>query len=382
MKVILNVDAITHPITGIGQYTLALGKQLAQMAHEQKHIETVKFFSTDRWVNDINDVAQSNQWISVLRPFIPFKGVALNAYAKRRNKRFKQLTINDSDHVFHSTNFVLMPFEGRSVATFHDLSFVYYRETQPKYRLNFLDREIPKTLALADALITPTNFVKQQVIDHYGYPAERIHVTPLGVDSGFQPRSAEETIETLTTYQLKHKQFILSVATTEPRKNLERLLQAYARLPEKQRNQMPLVLVGSKGWLNQQLNKDIRNLVSKGQVISLGYVSQQQLHQLYAGALLTAFPSLYEGFGLPIIESMASGTAVLTSHSSAMQEVAGGHAILCDPLDVDSIEVGLRGAVDDRDWLVQAQDRGLMHSQSFSWPRCAELTIDTYHSLG
>ncbi len=102
---------------------------------------------------------------------------------------------------------------------------------------------------------------------------------------------------------------------------------------------------------------------------------------MYAGAQLTAFPSLYEGFGLPIIESMASGTAVLTSYNSAMQEVAGGHAMLCNPIDVNSIEVGLRGALENKNWLVKAQRNGLIHSQIFSWPRCAELTIDTYHSL-
>jgi alpha-1,3-rhamnosyl/mannosyltransferase len=340
----------------------------------------VKYFSSDHWVDDIKQTAQANQWISRLRPWIPFKGFALKTYAKRRNKHFSRLTADLTDHVFHSPNFVLMPFAGRSVATFHDLSFVHYRQTQPNYRLQFLDREIPITLEQADALITPTEFIKQQVIDHYGYPAEHIHVTPLGVGSGFRTYTAVETNETLKTHGLKHKQFILSVATTEPRKNLGRLLAAYALLPESLRSTYPLVLVGSKGWLNQDLNQQIKTLVNQGQIISLGYVTEQQLQHLYAGAKLTAFPSLYEGFGLPIIESMASGTAVLTSHNSAMQEVAGGHAMLCDPLDVESIEVGLRGALENDQWLIEAQRDGLVHSQKFSWQRCAELTVKAYES--
>ncbi len=380
MKVILNVDAITQPITGIGQYTLQLGQQLAHRMTEQKTIEAVKYFSSDHWVDDIKQTAQANQWISLLRQWVPFKSLALNMYAKRRNKHFKRLTVAMSDHVFHSPNFVLMPFAGRSVATFHDLSFVHYRDTQPNYRLQFLDREIPKTLAQADALITPSEYIKQEIIDYYSYPAAKIHVTPLGVDGGFKTYTEAETSQTLNSHQLQHKQFILSVATTEPRKNLSRLLAAYALLPESLRSTYPLVLVGSKGWLNQELNQQIKTLVNQGQIISLGYVTQQQLQHLYAAAKLTAFPSLYEGFGLPIIESMASGTAVLTSHNSAMQEVAGGHAMLCDPLDVESIEVGLRGALENDQWLIEAQRDGLVHSQQFTWQRCAELTVDVYGS--
>jgi alpha-1,3-rhamnosyl/mannosyltransferase len=347
----------------------------------QKDIQAVKFFSSDDWVEEINQAAQANQWISRLRPWIPFKGLALKAYAKRRNKHFSRLTADLTDHVFHSPNFILLPFAGRSVATFHDLSFVHYRETQPNYRLQFLDREIPKTLDQADAIITPTAYIKQEIINHYAYPAENIHVTPLGVDSGFKAYAETETSGTLKPHQLKHKQFILSVATTEPRKNLSRLLAAYALLPEQLRTAFPLVLVGSKGWLNQDLNQQIKALVNQGQIISLGYVTQQQLQHLYASAKLTAFPSLYEGFGLPIIESMASGTAVLTSHNSAMQEVAGGHAMLCDPLDVESIEVGLRGTLENDQWLLEAQRDGLVHSGEFTWARCAELTVRAYESV-
>ena len=380
MKVILNVDAITHPITGIGQYTLKLGEQLAEIAAASESFETVKYFSSDQWVDNIAHSAQANQWISRLREWIPFKGLALNAYAKRRNKYFKRLTAALSDHVFHSPNFVLMPFGGRSIATFHDLSFVHYRETQPSYRLQFLDREIPNTLKQADAIVTPTEFIKQEVIEHYGYSAEKIHVTPLGVDNGFKPYSEPETQQTLKPLQLKYKQFLLSVATTEPRKNLSRLLAAYTLLPIQLRKAYPLVLVGSKGWLNEDLNNTIKSLVSQGQIIFLGYVNKQQLQHLYASAKLTVFPSLYEGFGLPIIESMASSTAVLTSDNSAMQEVAGGHAMLCDPVDIESIAIGLRTALEDTKWSIKAEKKGLDFSRQFTWQRCAELTVQAYQS--
>ncbi len=374
MKVILNVDAITHPITGIGQYTLQLGRQLQQ----DKDVNDIKYFSADHWVADIERTATDNQWLGTLRRWLPLKSLALNLYAKRRANKFSELTKGLEDYIFHSPNFVLMPFAGKSVATFHDLSFVHYRQTQPKYRLQFLDREIPKTLAQANALITPSEFVKQEIIEHYGYPADQIHVTPLGVSDGFKPYTETEVNPTLQKFQLPNKQFILSVATTEPRKNLERLLAAYSQLPESLRKHLPLVLVGSKGWLNQNLTQQIRKLVNQGQILSLGYVSQAELQHLYAAAKLTAFPSLYEGFGLPIIESMASGTPVLTSQNSAMQEVAAGNAMLCDPLKTDSIVEALQQAVSEEGWLAQSQQAGLRHAKSFTWQRCANLTVKAY----
>lgn len=374
MKVILNVDAITHPLTGIGQYTLNLGQAL--QSHE--YIDEIKFFSADHWVKNIESSATENKWLSFARKYVPFKFLALNFYAQRRAKSFTSLTQNLNDHIFHSPNFVLMPFEGNSVATFHDLSFVHYRETQPDYRLKFLDREIPKTLVHADALITPTEFVKQEIIEHYGYSAKQIHVTALGVDADFKVYTEQQCAETLKPHGLKHKGYILSVATIEPRKNLSRLLKAYSLLPTNLRKSYPLVLVGSKGWLNQGVSKAIKTMVNQGQIISLGFQNTSQLQHLYAAAKLTAFPSLYEGFGLPIIESMASGTPVLTSDHSAMKEVADKCAMLCNPLDVECIAQSLQQAVSDETWNLESQKKGLVHSQKYTWQRCAQQTITAY----
>lgn len=374
MKVILNVDAITHPLTGIGRYAFNLGQALA--VHQD--IEQIKYFSADHWVEDIGLSAAENKWLSAARTWLPFKSLALKLYASRRAKKFTQLSTGMEDHVLHSPNFVLLPFAGHSVATFHDLSFVHYRETQPGYRLKFLDRAIPQTLQQAGALITPTDYVKQEIIEHYGFTAESIHVTPLGVSEGFKRYTEPQCAATLQPLRLGYKAFILAVATTEPRKNLMRLLQAYSLLPPALRKAQPLVLVGSAGWLNKKLNRTIKAMVQQGQIISLGYVSQQQLQHLYAAASLTAFPSLYEGFGLPIIESMASGTPVLTSADSAMSEVAANHALLCDPLDVDEMAAQLRRGLEDASWISQAQSAGCDHAANFTWQRCASITTKAY----
>ncbi len=372
LKVIYNVDAISHPLTGIGRYAQQLGLQL------EKHqaLKDLKFFSSGRWLNDIEHSQQANQYLAQARHFIPFKSLALKAYHFRRSRGLARLTTDLSGYLLHSPNFILMPFSGPSVATFHDLSFIHHRHTQPKYRLRFLDREIPKTLQQSQHLITVSESVKQELIEYFSYPEDAITVTPLGVDECFKPIPAAACDSTLSSLKLTFKSYLLAVATGEPRKNLTRLIQAFKKLPEKTQQKYPLVLVGARGWLNQETERLLK--MDNKHILITGYLNQQQLHHLYVGAQMTLIPSLYEGFGLPIIESMACGTPVLTSDVGAMREVAGGCARLCQPLDVDDIYGQLSTALNDPTWLQQAAERGLKHSRRFTWQVCADKTITAY----
>lgn len=372
LKIIYNVDAISHPLTGIGRYTQQLGLQLEQ----HQSLKDIKFFSAGRWLNNINYSEKANQYLAQARRFIPFKNLALKAYHYRRSRGLAGLTTDLNGYLLHSPNFILMPYNGPSVATFHDLSFIHHRQTQPKYRLRFLDREIPKTLQQSQHLITVSESVKQELIEHFNYPADAITVTPLGVDECFKPLPAAACNSTLSSFKLTFKGYLLAVATGEPRKNLTRLIQAFKKLPEKTQQSHPLVLVGARGWLNQ----DTERLLKKDNkhILITGYLNQQQLHHLYVGAQMTLIPSLYEGFGLPIIESMACGTPVLTSDVGAMREVAAGCARLCQPLDVDDIYRQLLDTLNDPIWLQQAANRGLEHSRRFTWQACADKTIIAY----
>ena len=136
---------------------------------EQSDVDDIRFFSSNRWVNDLSTAAKGNEWIAKLRHFVPVKYTALKHYHRMRSRHLTKLTEGMNDRVFHSPNFILMPFDGPSVATFHDLSFVHYRETQPAYRLKFLDREIPKTLDQANHIVTPSEHVRQEIIKHFNY---------------------------------------------------------------------------------------------------------------------------------------------------------------------------------------------------------------------
>ncbi|KAA3639845.1 MAG: glycosyltransferase family 1 protein [Proteobacteria bacterium] len=372
LNIIYNVDAISHPLTGIGRDTHQLGLQLQQ----NPAVADLKLFSGGRWPNNFESLADNNRWLARARRFIPLKGLALRAYQKQRSRGLQRETNSLTGYILHSPNFILMPFDGPSLATIHDLSYIHYRQTQPKYRLRFLDREIPKTLKQARQIITVSQSVKAELMDVYGLADNQISVTRLGVDQRFKPLSVADCQEVLTTFDLSHRHYFLAVATREPRKNLLRLIQAYAGLPSITKEQYPLVLVGDRGWLNRELNQFIKRY--QQHIRLSGYIDQAQLHQLYAAATMTLIPSLYEGFGLPIIESMACGTPVLTSDVGAMQEVAGGHALLCRPLQANDIKEKLQWAIDNPEWRQQAAVNGLNHSQQFTWQNCAEATIKAY----
>ncbi len=372
LKIIYNVDAISHPLTGIGRYTHQLGLQL----QGNPNIADLKLYSGGQWPNDFDSLADSNRWLARARRFMPFKGLALRAYQARRSRGLQRMASSLKGYLLHSPNFILMPFEGPSVVTIHDLSYIHYRQTQPTYRLQFLDREIPKTLTQARHIITVSESVKSELISTYGLRDHQVSVTPLGVDHRFKPLTESDCREVLTIFELSHRRYFLAVATREPRKNLVRLIQAYAGLSNNVKNQYPLVLVGDRGWLNNELNQLTHQ--HRHHIRLTGYIDQSQLHQLYAAASMTLMPSLYEGFGLPIIESMACGTPVMTSDIGAMQEVAGGHALLCRPLDIDDIEEKLQWAVDNPEWRQQAAVNGLNHSRQYSWQNCAEQTLEAY----
>ena len=182
----------------------------------------------------------------------------------------------------------------------------------------------------------------------------------------------------LARYHLANSSYLLVVATLEPRKNLLRLADAYSRLPSVLQRRHPLIIIGARGWLTDELEKRLAPMERKDQVRRLGYIPQEDLPLLYAGAWAFAFPSIYEGFGLPLLEAMRSGVPELTANRSSLPEVAGDAAILVDPEDVDTISAGLERLLTDEAWRGLAVERGLRQAQPFSWSRCVENTIGVY----
>lgn len=374
MQVILNVDAIQPPLTGIGHYAL----QLARGLQRHPSISDIRFFSAYRWIVDPEQALHANQSLSQVRSRIPFKTLALHLYNFARSQLFRWHTRNLKNYVLHTPNYILMPFPGAAVTTVHDLSYLHYPQHHPRERIAFMERQMPRTLAQAAMIITDSEFVRQELIDLLSVAAHRVQTVPLGVEDSFHPRSPAELAPTLTRYGLADLPYLLVVATLEPRKNLLHLAEAYSRLPMALRQRHPLVIVGARGWLTGELEQRLEPLEHSGQVKRLGYLPQDDLPLLYAGAWAFAFPSLYEGFGLPVLEALASGTPTLTSNRSSLPEVAGDAAVLVNPEDVDAITAGLERLLTDSEWHALAVERGLRQASQFSWERCVEETVAVY----
>jgi glycosyltransferase involved in cell wall biosynthesis len=279
--------------------------------------------------------------------------------------------------IYHAPNFLPLAFYGPTVITVHDLSFMRYPQTHPKERVQVMERRLPKAIAASEFVLVDSDFVRDEVMEVYGAPADKVITTHLGVSERFRAMSAQETRPVLDHYGLVHAGYILSVGTLEPRKNLAGTLEAFALLPPQLRSAYPLALVGMTGWKMEHMSARIDALATEGHVKPMGYVADEHLPYLYAGAAAFIYPSIYEGFGLPVLEALAAGTPVVTSNRASLKEVAGAEAATLDPDDFAGLCAALREALEDGGG-PQARERRIAWARTFTWQRCAEQTLAVY----
>ena len=242
-------------------------------------------------------------------------------------------------------------------------------------------RQLPDAVERADAIIAVTESTRQEIIATFGLNPAKIVAIHNGVGPQFRPLSQAETAAVLHSHQLTHKGYILNVGTLEPRKNLIRLARAYRSLPTALRDRYPLVIVGMKGWHYESIEQELGPLLRSGHVRLPGYIPAEALPALYAGAAMLVYPSLYEGFGLPLVEAMASGTPVITSNRSSMPEVVGNAGILVEPEDETMIAEAIRQLLEDKNAAQRLQQQGLERARQFTWERCAQQTLAVYRQV-
>jgi alpha-1,3-rhamnosyl/mannosyltransferase len=239
----------------------------------------------------------------------------------------------------------------------------------------------PRSLERADHIVTDAAFVRDEIIAEFGVSPSRITSIPLGSRAIFRPRAAAECRQELQERQLSYRGYVLCVGTLEPRKNLELAIRAYAGLPRAFRERYPLVTVGMKGWLTSSLESVMQPLVASGELRPLGYTSDQALAALYAGAMALVYPSLYEGFGLPPLEAMASETPVIVSNRSTLPEVVGHAGIVIDASDEQALRENLLRLDQDAGFWRERAAASLAQARTFSWQRCAEQTLGVYRKV-
>lgn len=267
----------------------------------------------------------------------------------------------------------------KRVVTVHDATVFVHPETHTLLD-NFLHRVyVPALLGHVDAVITLSESAKQGLMQHLRLEPDRIRVVPLAADPTFRPASVDHMESVLTRHQLE-RGFVLYVGALEPRKNLPTLLRAFARL----RRELPdvtLVIVGAPRWKFSAIPRVLDQLNLRQAVRFAGYVADADLPALYSAASVFCFPSLAEGFGLPVVEAMACGTPVVCSNASALPELAGEAALLVEPTDPDAIASALTRVLRQPDLAGELRERGLARAARFSWERTASETLDVYRSV-
>ncbi|MFB0545344.1 MAG: glycosyltransferase family 4 protein, partial [Anaerolineae bacterium] len=273
----------------------------------------------------------------------------------------------------------------RAIVTVHDLSFMRTPQcAEPSLRA-YLNKVVPRSIQRADLILADSHSTKRDIIELLGMDARKIQVVPAGVGERFHPIDDEATLEKVRRRYHLEEPFILSVSTLEPRKNFTGLIEAYAQLIERgsqiQRIPHKLVIAGAKGWLYEEIFATVERLGLAGRVIFPGFVAEEDLPALYNLAALLAFPSLYEGFGLPPLEAMACGTPVVTSNSSSLPEIVGGVGIMIEATDTEGLVEAMRRALQDGELRRSMIEKGLEQAKKFSWRKAAEKLLGAYRRM-
>lgn len=285
--------------------------------------------------------------------------------------------------LFHATDFTLPPvLPGTpTLLTVHDLSFVRAPETATPVLKAYLDRVVPRSVARATHVLADSQATKNDLIALYGTPADKITVLLSGVSAHFRrvedPAARRAVRE---RYGIPPQPYIISVGTVQPRKNYARLMEALAKLGSDAAD-VHLVIAGGHGWLDSPIYGAVKSLELESRVHFTGFVEDADLPALYSDALCLAYPSLYEGFGFPVLEAFACGTPVVSSTLSSIPEVAGDAALLVDPYDVGALAAALRRMLSDPGLRADLVERGARQAAQFTWARTVRHLREIYRQL-
>jgi len=376
MKIGYDLDSLTLRSGGIGRYGVNLINHLAKILLDETQDEIFVFFhrSFDRSLLD------EREHLNFIEKYTRIKSNVL------RKAIFLPFSVRGLKmDVFHGVDHIGLPFLYKSktcryVVTIHDLiTRIYPRSFPIKQRL-VQNTLLPHILRKADKVIVDSRATENDVRKFYPNQAEKIRVIYAGVESQFYPRSQDEVEKVLDKYSIGFKYFLF-LGTLEPRKNIVRLIEAFIKLKQEGSIEHRLVITGRKGWLYKEILEKIQKSPFSQDIIFTDFVNDEDLPFLYSGAEIFIYPSLYEGFGLPVLEAMACGTPVIASNLSSLPEVAGEAGILIDPLEVEEIVQAMDKLSRDRELREELQKKGLERAKLFSWERVAKDTLELYQEM-
>ncbi len=345
MKLLINISSLNQTKTGIGHYAFELTKRLLKHPKIQDIVgfDGIKLYSHQELCQRLNQAESAkaatikpalksrlkNRIKNHLKSIILIRKLHQIITFKRNQQRLNKFA--KQGYLYWEPNYILSPYQGKSFPVIYDLSHIQC----PQHHIQKISQWFVKNISLSTSrayrIQTISQYSKQQIIQLLQISASKIDIIPPGVSSNFYPRQHQPTQQVLSNYGLKHQQYLLSVGTLEPRKNLQGLFLAWQQLPQELRNRYPLVLVGKSGWLNQNFTQQLQPYIQQQQVILTGYIPTAELPYFYSGAKLFAYLSFYEGYGMPIAEAICCGCPVLASNTTAMPEAGKHHANYVSP---------------------------------------------------
>jgi glycosyltransferase involved in cell wall biosynthesis len=372
MRICINASPAVHHIAGLGRYTQELMAALLDIDSENEYVAFYNRPSEARVDPPLDRLPHLTTNLDTK----PWRMSALVAHFAR----IPQDRLFPAIDLFHATDHLLPRLtRAKSVFTLHDLVFRFYPHTHKPLNRWFLTLTMPRFLRAADAVIAVSESTKRDAIQAYGIDEAKITVIYEGVSDHFRRVSPEAIVAVRHKYSLPDE-FILSLGTIEPRKNLTSLLEAYHTL-RNEGSPLGLVIVGKKGWLYSGFFNRMHELGLEHDVVFPGFVPDEDLPALYSTADLFVFPSLYEGFGLPVLEALACGTPVVASNASSLPEVAGEAALLVDPSSVEALVRAVKDVLGNRELREDLRERGPKQAARFNWQRAARDTLAVYTSL-
>src|SRR5438034_7486152 len=361
MRIALDYTAGIRQGAGVGQYVRSLvNAMLAQDASNEYTLIT-----SGRPTKGHSFPTASN--VRGRSVFIPDRYLNILWY-RWRVPLYSNFFTGPAD-IYHGLDFGLPPLaaKARKVVTVYDLAYLQYPETAVPSLAAYLNKVVPKSVASADVVAANSHATKQALIEHYKTPPEKITVIPCGIAPYFK-RITDPVILEATRHKFDLKRpIVLSVGTLEPRKNHLGLIKAFYEVQQNKGNSGQLAIAGGKGWLYEDTLRTVRELKLENKVRFLGHVSDLELITLYSLADVFAFPSFFEGFGIPPLEAMACGAPVITSNTSSLPEVAGDAAILVDPHDTHAIADAITRVLEDEQLREELRQKGYLQAQRYTW---------------
>ncbi len=357
-----------QPLTGVGHYVYQLREALRHRAAEV----AVDGFICDRLGVKLPSQETTRAGKSGSR--------SAKAWARALLKWPLQLALGYAARrydIYHEPNHIPVRTRATTVTTVHDLSVIVHPDWHPADRVRWYARDFPAGVRQTTRFIAASAYTRDEMVRRLGLAASQIDVTYQAPRAAFGPLPEAEARRRVAQLALP-RNFLLFVGTLEPRKNVVGLLEAFAGLPTTLRRRTPLVLAGGWGWKMESLPDSLAQHGLLDDTRLIGYQSDNVLAALYSLCTALVWPTFYEGFGLPPLEAMSCGAAVISSSSTSIPEVVGDAGVLLDPTDVPAWADAMRRVIEDEAWRNEWARRGAARAGTFSWARCADETIACY----